>query len=273
MQVNPRVVKGIMLGAIASVALIYIFACCVAIGRRTSSADAGAGVDSVTAGASLQSALRGGGSTPADQHMTVRRELGRGTWNMLHRLAAGYPDKPSEAQRTEVVDFFRLLGNMYPCDECAAHFRGMLKEHPVQAGSHAELTTWLCERHNQVNERLHKPAFPCDAATLTEKYGDCGCSDTADGAAAPAAPAAVARGAGGADGADVASVPAGRRLSGSSLGLGFGPATAAAVAAGHGGIDAGLAGRGAPLPATGADGSAQRVMRNRRLLPAGAAER
>lgn len=267
MQVNARFVKGIMLGAVVSVALIYVLACCVAIGRHAASTDGSAGVDSVTASVSLQGALRGGSGAAADQHMSIRRELGRGTWNMLHRLAAGYPQKPTEAQQVEVVEFFRLLGNMYPCDECAEHFRGMLKQHPVRAGSHADLTTWLCERHNQVNERLHKPAFPCDAETLKEKYGDCGCSDTADGAKTGGSAASTVGPAAGGGTAAVAA-PGGRRL----LGFGFGAAAAAAGAVGAvEGI--GMPGRQGPVIGTGAEGTALRVMRNRHLLPVGAAER
>ncbi len=188
-----------LIGLLAAAAAVYFVACCVVLSRG-SSAGSGAPHGSAIA-ADAAGSLRGGSGgagragTSADtgaDHLTVRAELGRGAWNMLHRLAAKFPAEPTAEQSAEAVQFFRLLGNWYPCDECAGHFREMLAAHPVRAGSHAELTTWLCERHNQVNERLGKPAFPCDAESLAAKYGDCGCSDKPAGEAAAASGAGAA---------------------------------------------------------------------------------
>ncbi|XP_059590512.1 FAD-linked sulfhydryl oxidase ERV1 [Vitis vinifera] len=53
-------------------------------------------------------------------------ELGRATWTFLHTLAAQIE-----------------------------------KANPVQAGSQAEFSQWLCHVHNVVNRSLNKPIFPC----------------------------------------------------------------------------------------------------------------
>lgn len=46
-------------------------------------------------------------------------ELGRSTWNLLHTMAAVYPDKPSDEQKQDVKSFFSILSRTYPCDVCA----------------------------------------------------------------------------------------------------------------------------------------------------------
>lgn len=46
-------------------------------------------------------------------------ELGRSTWNLLHTMAATYPDNPSDEQKQNVNSFFNILSKTYPCDVCA----------------------------------------------------------------------------------------------------------------------------------------------------------
>lgn len=46
-------------------------------------------------------------------------ELGRSTWNLLHTMAAVYPNKPTESQKQDVKTFFGVLSRNYPCEFCA----------------------------------------------------------------------------------------------------------------------------------------------------------
>lgn len=46
-------------------------------------------------------------------------ELGRSTWNLLHTMAATYPEKPSESQKEDIKKFFGVLSRSYPCEFCA----------------------------------------------------------------------------------------------------------------------------------------------------------
>ncbi|RVX03211.1 FAD-linked sulfhydryl oxidase ERV1 [Vitis vinifera] len=59
-------------------------------------------------------------------------ELGRATWTFLHTLAA------------------QVCLNLL-----------LWRANPVQAGSQAEFSQWLCHVHNVVNRSLNKPIFPC----------------------------------------------------------------------------------------------------------------
>ncbi|XP_030469256.2 FAD-linked sulfhydryl oxidase ERV1 isoform X4 [Syzygium oleosum] len=76
----------------------------------------------------------------------TKGELGRATWTFLHTLAAQ----------------MAILSRMYPCQECADHFKDILRANPVQAGSHTEFSQWLCHVHNVVNRSLGKSVFPCE---------------------------------------------------------------------------------------------------------------
>ncbi|KAJ6985189.1 hypothetical protein D5086_018251 [Populus alba] len=92
----------------------------------------------------------------------TKEELGRATWTFLHTLAAQYPEHPTRQQKKDVKELMAILSRMYPCQECADHFKEVLRVNPVQAGSHAEFSQWLCHVHNVVNRSLGKLVFPCE---------------------------------------------------------------------------------------------------------------
>ncbi len=89
-------------------------------------------------------------------------QLGRGTWTLLHTIAAYYPDRPSAEKKQQVHQFLRSLAKVFPCDECGADFGRALTERPPRLDSQAEFAHWMCDAHNHVNARLGKPLFPCE---------------------------------------------------------------------------------------------------------------
>ncbi|KAB2602787.1 FAD-linked sulfhydryl oxidase ERV1-like [Pyrus ussuriensis x Pyrus communis] len=107
----------------------------------------------------------------------TKEELGRSTWTFLHTLAAQYPDKPTRQQKKDVKELMSILSRMYPCKECADHFQEILRSNPVQAGSHAEFSQWLCHVHNTVNRSLNKPVFPCER--VDARWGKLECEQRA----------------------------------------------------------------------------------------------
>ena len=61
-----------------------------------------------------------GGTHPRDKDCPVdKEELGRGTWALLHTMAAYYPDKPDALRKVQARRFFDALGDLYPCTHCA----------------------------------------------------------------------------------------------------------------------------------------------------------
>nr|GMC94544.1 FAD-linked sulfhydryl oxidase ERV1 [Ipomoea batatas] len=103
----------------------------------------------------------------------IKEELGRATWIFLHTLAAQYPEKPTRQQKKDVKELMGILSRMYPCKDCADHFKEVLRANPVQAGSQAEFSKWLCHVHNVVNRSLGKPIFPCERVDARWGKLDC----------------------------------------------------------------------------------------------------
>ncbi|EQK98640.1 ERV2 protein-like protein [Ophiocordyceps sinensis CO18] len=120
------------------------------------------------------SLLDGESMAPKLENATLNAELGRATWKFLHTVAAKYPEKPTPGHRKTFELFFLSFGKLYPCGDCAKHFRALLKEMPPQTSSRNSAAGWLCEVHNKVNRRLRKPIFDCN--NIGDFY-DCGCGD------------------------------------------------------------------------------------------------
>jgi FAD-linked sulfhydryl oxidase len=91
----------------------------------------------------------------------TRRELGRASWAYLHTLAAYYPDKPSEAQQKQMSDYLWQYARLYPCGYCADRTVEELTRKPPAVDSQRSLSQWMCETHNEVNDRLGYPIFDC----------------------------------------------------------------------------------------------------------------
>ncbi|KAG6332039.1 hypothetical protein ID866_7050 [Astraeus odoratus] len=97
-------------------------------------------------------------------------QLGRATWAFLHTTAAYYPERPSPHQRANMLNLLHSLPVLYPCSHCASHLGESMKTNPPDVGSRIALSRWLCERHNEVNERLGKESFDC--AKTVERWRD-----------------------------------------------------------------------------------------------------
>ncbi|KAJ7567429.1 hypothetical protein O6H91_02G146600 [Diphasiastrum complanatum] len=106
-----------------------------------------------------------------------KEELGRASWTFLHTLAAQYPDKPTRQQQRDVKELMAILSRIYPCKQCADHFKEVLRSHPVKAGSRSELAQWMCRVHNIVNRSLGKTQFPCER--VDARWGALDCEEAA----------------------------------------------------------------------------------------------
>ncbi|KAK4061914.1 hypothetical protein Trihar35433_9514 [Trichoderma harzianum] len=120
------------------------------------------------------SLLDGESIAPKLENATLKAELGRATWKFMHTMVARFPEEPSKEERKTLETFIYLFSRLYPCGDCARHFRGLLSKYPPQTSSRNAAAGWLCFVHNQVNERLKKPIFDCN--NIGDFY-DCGCGD------------------------------------------------------------------------------------------------
>ncbi|ORY51571.1 hypothetical protein BCR33DRAFT_757190 [Rhizoclosmatium globosum] len=92
------------------------------------------------------------------------KQLGRHTWTFLHTMAAYYPDNPTEAEQKNASTLCARFQN------CIHE----LKKTPPKVSSSKEFSLWMCQIHNEVNERLGKPQFDC--SKVFERWRD-GCAD------------------------------------------------------------------------------------------------
>ncbi|KAI8823000.1 ERV/ALR sulfhydryl oxidase domain-containing protein [Fimicolochytrium jonesii] len=97
-------------------------------------------------------------------------DLGNSSWTFLHTLAAYYPPHPTPAEQLSMRNFVSALSRFYPCGECASHLTREVIRHPPAVESREALSKWMCEVHNEVNERLGKPRFDC--AKVDERWRD-----------------------------------------------------------------------------------------------------
>ena len=97
-------------------------------------------------------------------------QLGRATWTFLHTTAAYYPEKPTPSQRANMLMLLRSLPVLYPCTWCADDFGNDINRNPPDVSGRGPLSRWLCERHNEVNEKLGKEKFNC--AKVDERWKD-----------------------------------------------------------------------------------------------------
>ncbi len=110
---------------------------------------------------------------PPQFQPTSREELGRATWVLLHTLAAQLPDTPTRQQRRDVRTLIDVLTRIYPCGDCATHWKHIVKEAPPTVDSRRDFEQWLCRAHNAVNRSLNKPVYNCNAVGLRWNALDC----------------------------------------------------------------------------------------------------
>eukprot|EP00617_Octactis_speculum_P017327 CAMPEP_0185771650 /NCGR_PEP_ID=MMETSP1174-20130828/64434_1 /TAXON_ID=35687 /ORGANISM="Dictyocha speculum, Strain CCMP1381" /LENGTH=195 /DNA_ID=CAMNT_0028457561 /DNA_START=19 /DNA_END=603 /DNA_ORIENTATION=- len=101
-----------------------------------------------------------------------REELGRGTWDLLHTVAAWFPDTPSSFEKEAARSLVSSLALLYPCTHCAADFQESIRDSPPQVESRTIFAIWLCRQHNLVNAKLDKPAFDCSIQNLDLRWRD-----------------------------------------------------------------------------------------------------
>jgi mitochondrial FAD-linked sulfhydryl oxidase len=107
-----------------------------------------------------------------------RREVGRASWALLHTIAAYFPENPTKQQQQDAEQFMKLLARLYPCGYCGDTTNDEMIRNPPRTSSRKEFATWMCEIHNEVNDRLGKPEFDC--SRVAERWrtgpndGSCG---------------------------------------------------------------------------------------------------
>ena len=85
-------------------------------------------------------------------------------WKYLHSVAYGYPVNPLEydainglangTTENNYKIFFTFAGKTLPCGLCRESYARFLTQNPIRSKNRDELTRWLWEIHNMVNDKL-----------------------------------------------------------------------------------------------------------------------
>ena len=120
------------------------------------------------------STLSGAAVMPVLGNATAKAALGRSAWHLLHTMMSRYPEHPTADERSALTSYVHLFTRLYPCGECAEHFRVIVDKFPPQVSSRNAAAGWACHVHNEVNKSLKKEVFDCNK--IGDFY-DCGCAD------------------------------------------------------------------------------------------------
>jgi FAD-linked sulfhydryl oxidase len=92
-------------------------------------------------------------------------------------MAAVYPENPTDEEQHRMLEFIRTLSKIYPCRYCAKDFEESVVKRPPDVASREKFSLWMCDLHNEVNEKLGKPIFLCQLETIDKRWkdGDASC--------------------------------------------------------------------------------------------------
>ena len=112
----------------------------------------------------------------------MTRIWGPSGWLFLHCVTFGYPYKidPTNKEHIEKQNdyyrFFYYLGKVLPCKYCRISYMDFFTEHSIMKalGTRKDLTKWLYDIHNLVNDKLgapqcERPSFE-DVETQYQSY-------------------------------------------------------------------------------------------------------
>jgi len=88
-------------------------------------------------------------------------------WRSLHYITFGYPENPTETDKTNAYNLFVSLQYVLPCEKCRVNFGQQLINSPLTTdvlSSKNKLITWLINIHNEVNRSLGKPILSEEGA-------------------------------------------------------------------------------------------------------------
>lgn len=81
-------------------------------------------------------------------------------WHTLHTISFNYPVSPSKEQKAQYLFYFKSLENILPCKYCRDNYKKNLEVLPLNSevmANRNNLSRWLYNMHNLVNNNLEKP--------------------------------------------------------------------------------------------------------------------
>ena len=91
-------------------------------------------------------------------------------WIAFHAEADAFPQHPTDIDKQRVCDYFELKSHFIPCQTCGEHFRQILQNYPVRCNSGLELSQWVVDAHNMVNQRCGHSVMQLEQANEIQHF-------------------------------------------------------------------------------------------------------
>lgn len=93
-----------------------------------------------------------------------KETAGKSWWTVIHNLAAEYPKEPTQTDKIKAKRAFSYLIDNFVCMECVSHAKDYIKKNgEPDYSSKYTLSSYFCNMHNNVNERLGKQKYDCSS--------------------------------------------------------------------------------------------------------------
>ena len=103
-------------------------------------------------------------STSEDKKPTISNSIwGPALWRILHsaceRIGAHNMKKLPQEESRIWLGLLQRLRYSLPCPQCKKHYNAFFASAPIAVITRDSVRRWLFHLHNQVNQRIEKPAF------------------------------------------------------------------------------------------------------------------
>ena len=102
----------------------------------------------------------------------AKDKAGNAAWSNMHHRASLYPDSPTDKEKERMKTFLyeSMRSVALLCKNCNSHIKDYLKKHPIGPAlvSKKAISKYLCEMHNDTNEKTGKEIHNCHTI-LSEK--------------------------------------------------------------------------------------------------------
>ncbi|AYV77234.1 MAG: disulfide thiol oxidoreductase, Erv1 / Alr family [Barrevirus sp.] len=100
---------------------------------------------------------------------------GPGAWLLLHSITLDYPEKPTNQDKQNMINFINAFAQVIPCEKCRNNFKKHLLTLPLTdkvLETREHLVNWLIDIHNLVNESrgVKKLTYKEALESLLKKY-------------------------------------------------------------------------------------------------------
>lgn len=84
---------------------------------------------------------------------------GKHGWFFLDSIILSYPDNPTKEQKDDYINFFNLIGSMFPCLKCRINYMNHLTSNPLTDDiltNRNKMIEWWLTIHNLVRASNNK---------------------------------------------------------------------------------------------------------------------